>query len=107
VVNANVPGNRVKPWKRRFAGAKGVPHFVYAKPGFLQQVISICAACGLRKKKPMQLRTDAPDQIRGSVKIALLIAGHQYLDIAVRAHGFEYLFAIITSTGAFAQIILR
>jgi hypothetical protein len=80
---------------------------VYAKPGFLQQVISICAACGLRKKKPMQLRTDAPDQIRGSVKIALLIAGHQYLDIAVRAHGFEYLFAIITSTGAFAQIILR
>jgi hypothetical protein len=104
VVHANVPGNRVKPWKRRFAGAIGVPHLVNAKPGFLQQVIGICAALRLRKKKPMQLRADALDKIRGSVKIALLIASHQYLEIAVRVHEFECLLAIIISTGSVRAI---
>jgi len=103
VVNANVPGNRVEPWKRRFAGAIGVPHLVNAKPGFLQQVISVCTTLRLRKKKTMQLRADALDKIRGRAEIALLIASHQYLEIAVRVHEFECLLAINISTSVFAQ----
>ena len=107
MVHANVPGNRVEPWKRRLAGAIGVPHLVNPEPGFLQQVVSICAALRMREKKPIQLRADALDEIRGSAKIALLIASHQCLEIAVRAHEFECLLAIIISASVFAQITRR
>ena len=37
----------------------------------------------------MQLRADAIDENRGRVKVALLIASHEYLEIAVRVHWFE------------------
>jgi hypothetical protein len=53
-----------------------MPHFVNAKPGFLQQIIRIGATCQLRKKKAMQLRAHPIDESRGSVEIAPLIVGH-------------------------------
>jgi hypothetical protein len=105
VVNANVPGNRVKPWKRRFTRAIGVPHLVNAKPGFLQQVICIRTALRLRIEKSMELRADALDNIRGRIEIAPLIASHQRIEIAVRVHGFECLPAINISTSMFAQLV--
>ena len=51
----------------------------------------------------MELRADALDKIRGRAEIALLIASHQYLEIAVRVHESECLLAIIISTSIFAQ----
>jgi hypothetical protein len=53
VVDAHAPRNRIKPREHRFARPIGVPHSVNAQPGFLQQVIRICTAGKLRKKKPM------------------------------------------------------
>ena len=37
--------------------------------------------------------------------IALLIASHEYFEIAVRVHGFECLLAIIIRTGLLTQIV--
>jgi hypothetical protein len=51
------------------------------------------------------MRADALNKIRGSAEVALLIASHQHLEIAVRVHGFECLPAINISTGAFAQFV--
>jgi hypothetical protein len=76
---------------------------VNAKPGFLQQVIGIRTALQLRKEKSMEPRADALDKIRDRVEIALLIASHQRLEIAVRVHGFECLPEINISTSVFAQ----
>jgi hypothetical protein len=55
----------------------------------------------------MQLRADALDEVRGSAKIAPLIASHQCLEIAVRVHELECLLAIFISAGVFAQSIPR
>jgi hypothetical protein len=104
VIDANVPSNRVEPWKGRLARAISMPHFVNAKPGFLQQIIRVPSADGLRDEEPIQLRADAFDQIRGRGEIALLIAGHQCFEIAVRAHSSDCLLAIFISASVFAQI---
>jgi hypothetical protein len=78
---------------------------VNTKPGFLQQVIGICTALGLCKKKPVQLRADTADQRRGRTEIALLVANHQHLEIAVRGHEWESLHAICISPNVFSQTV--
>jgi hypothetical protein len=78
---------------------------VDAKPGFLQQIIRIAAACQLRYKKAMQLRANTFDEGRGRREIALLIAGHQHLQIAVRAHEINSLIPIFVFMSVFVQSV--
>jgi hypothetical protein len=80
-------------------------HLVNTKPGFLQQIIGIWTAPRLREKKPVQLRADVADQRRGGTEIALLIANHQHLGIAVREHEWQSLHAICISPDAFLQTV--
>jgi len=80
-----------------------VAHPVNAKPGFLQQVIGVDAADNLRGKESMQLRAKLHDEIRGSVEIALLVMGHEVLEIAVRRHAMDRLPAILIDSSRFVQ----
>jgi hypothetical protein len=107
VIHANAPGNRVKPWKHRIARAIGVPDLVNAKPGFLQQVIRVGTNSRLRNKEPVQLRAQLSNENRGSVEIALLILGHEYLEIAVRRHAMDRLPAILIDWSRFVQTSSR
>jgi hypothetical protein len=80
---------------------------VNAKPGFLQQVTRIGATCKLGNKKSVQLRAQPIDENRGSIEIALLILGHEYLEIAVRRHAMNRLSAILIDHSRFVQAASR
>jgi len=66
-----------------------VPHLVNPKPGLLKQIIGVRTALRLREEESMELWADPLDKLPGCAQIALLIAHHQPLDIAVHMHGFE------------------
>jgi hypothetical protein len=83
MVHANVPCNRVKPWQHWLAPTIGIPHFVNAKPRFLQQIVCFTSTGELHRKKPMQLWAEAIDEDSGSGEIPRLIAGHQGFQMAV------------------------
>ena len=97
MVNPNVPGNGVEPWKYWFAWPVGVPHSMNAKPGFLQQIICIYMTRRLHGKKPMKLWADTFDESCSRGEIALLVAGHQHLQIAIRMHEMDSRRAISVS----------
>jgi hypothetical protein len=55
----------------------------------------------------MQLRAQLGNEIRGSVEIALLIVGHEVLEIAVRGHAMDRLPAILIDSSRFVQTASR
>ena len=107
VIHANAPGNRVEPRQHRLTGPIGMPHLVNAKPGFLQQVIRVGVTCRLRNKESLQLWAQPINENRGSIKVALLILGHESIEIAVRRHAMDRLPAILIDFSRFAQTALR
>ena len=53
------------------------------------------------------LRAELADESRGCVEIALLIVGHESIDMVVRSHAVDRLSAILIDSSRFAQAASR